>query len=217
MVSANFIASDYCYSLEMTRALERHKAGESQVIPVILRACDWHGAPFGKLRAAPTDGRPVTSWQNQDEAFTDIATSVREAVGTSIPTTAAQRAPSRLVSAPAAPSTREELPRSSNLRIKHEFSDFDRETFLSEAFNFISRFFCGSLRTLEERHKQIKGQFEKIDSRCFEARIYRNGQVISQCTVNLDMVGVIGYGLAYAEIRYAHGTSSPGGGATTKR
>src|SRR5688500_9459165 len=49
LVSADFINSDYCYSREMTRALEKHKAGEVRVIPVILRHCDWHTAPFGKL------------------------------------------------------------------------------------------------------------------------------------------------------------------------
>ena len=37
LVSADFVASDYCYDLEMTRALERHDAGDARVIPVILR------------------------------------------------------------------------------------------------------------------------------------------------------------------------------------
>lgn len=56
LVSADFLASDYCYDVEMTRALERHAAGDAIVIPVILRACDWHHAPFGKLNAVPRDG-----------------------------------------------------------------------------------------------------------------------------------------------------------------
>ncbi|WP_245427210.1 toll/interleukin-1 receptor domain-containing protein [Mesorhizobium sp. YM1C-6-2] len=60
LVSADFIASDYCYDIEMKRAMERHAAGEAIVIPVILRACDWHGAPFGKLNATPPNGTPVT-------------------------------------------------------------------------------------------------------------------------------------------------------------
>ena len=37
LVSPDFVASDYCYDLEMTRALERHDAGDARVIPVILR------------------------------------------------------------------------------------------------------------------------------------------------------------------------------------
>src|SRR5690349_5863095 len=41
LISADFLASDYCYDKEMTRALERHKQGEARVIPIILRPCDW--------------------------------------------------------------------------------------------------------------------------------------------------------------------------------
>src|SRR5438128_1377433 len=39
LISADFIASDYCYDLELTRAMERHEAREACVIPVILRPC----------------------------------------------------------------------------------------------------------------------------------------------------------------------------------
>src|SRR5205823_6498299 len=57
LVSSDFIASDYCYSIEMTRALERHTTGDACVIPIILRSVDWEDAPFGKLQALPTEGR----------------------------------------------------------------------------------------------------------------------------------------------------------------
>ena len=80
LVSADFLASDYCYDIEMNRAMARHDAGEARVIPVVLRPCDWQGAPFGKLQAVPKDAKPVTTWENQDEAFTDIARGIREAV-----------------------------------------------------------------------------------------------------------------------------------------
>jgi hypothetical protein len=81
LVSPDFIASDYCYDIEMTRALERHDKGEARVIPVILRPVDqWHAAPFGKLLAAPTDGKPISSWSNRDEAFADVARHIRRAV-----------------------------------------------------------------------------------------------------------------------------------------
>jgi tetratricopeptide (TPR) repeat protein len=64
----------------MKRALERHDAGEARVIPVILRAVDWKGAPFGKLQCLPTDAKPVTSWPNRDEAFRNVAQGIRKAV-----------------------------------------------------------------------------------------------------------------------------------------
>src|SRR6266571_8771379 len=50
LISPSFIASDYCYSIEMQRALERHEAGESCVIPILLKPVDWHGTPFSKLQ-----------------------------------------------------------------------------------------------------------------------------------------------------------------------
>ncbi|MES9969977.1 MAG: toll/interleukin-1 receptor domain-containing protein, partial [Candidatus Thiodiazotropha sp.] len=40
LVSPNFLNSDYCYDIEMKRAMERHEHGETRVIPVILRPCD---------------------------------------------------------------------------------------------------------------------------------------------------------------------------------
>lgn len=201
LVSANFIASDYCYSREMKRAMERHATGEARVIPVILRACEWHGAPFGKLMAVPTDGRPVTSWPNRDEAFTDIAKSIRKAVGQPTQRSAAQQPPVQTATAPSR--VQEELTRSSNLRVKHEFSDFDRDTFLSGSFDFIARFFEGSLTALERRHPEFKGRFERIDSRRFTASIYKGGKAIAECSVSLG-----GFGHKATEIRYAHGASS---------
>jgi len=40
LISTDFIASDYCYGIEMTRALARHEAGEARVIPIILKPVD---------------------------------------------------------------------------------------------------------------------------------------------------------------------------------
>jgi TIR domain len=77
LISADFMASEYCYGIEMQRAMERHEAGQVRVIPIILRAVDWHSAPFGKLQALPKDGRPVTRWTDRDEAFFDIARGIR--------------------------------------------------------------------------------------------------------------------------------------------
>src|SRR2546425_6936853 len=36
LISPDFMASDYYYSVEMKRALGRHESGEARVIPVIL-------------------------------------------------------------------------------------------------------------------------------------------------------------------------------------
>lgn len=79
LISENFIASDYCYDLEMERAIARHDAGEARVIPIILKPVDWSGAPFGKLQALPKNAKPVTTWSNRGEAFLNIAKGIRHA------------------------------------------------------------------------------------------------------------------------------------------
>jgi CheY-like chemotaxis protein len=79
LISASFLASQYCYSVEMQRALERQKCGDAHVIPIILRPVDWRESPFGKLQVLPHGEKPVTgrSWKNLDEAFASIAHDIR--------------------------------------------------------------------------------------------------------------------------------------------
>jgi TIR domain len=80
LVSADFLASNYCWDIEMTRALARHDAGEALVIPILLRACAWEDAPFARLRPLPENTSPVTSWPNQDEAWSGIAAAIGAAL-----------------------------------------------------------------------------------------------------------------------------------------
>ncbi|WP_437291456.1 outer membrane protein assembly factor BamB family protein [Sorangium sp. So ce406] len=80
LVSADFLASDYCFDKEMKRALDRHDAGQARVIPIILRKTDWQSAPFARLQALPKGARPVTLWQDRDEAWTDVAIGIRCAI-----------------------------------------------------------------------------------------------------------------------------------------
>jgi tRNA A-37 threonylcarbamoyl transferase component Bud32 len=80
LISASFMHSDYCYGIEIKRAMERHTAGEARVIPVILRPVDWRGAPFGRLQALPTGTKSVVEWRIQDKAFENIAKGIRTAV-----------------------------------------------------------------------------------------------------------------------------------------
>jgi TIR domain len=82
LVSSDFMASDYCYSKEMFRSIERHDRGEAIVIPIILRPVYWQGAPFAKLQALPTGAKPIISsiWHNLDEALVDVVNGIGEAI-----------------------------------------------------------------------------------------------------------------------------------------
>ncbi len=91
LISPDFLASDYCYSVEMQRALERHKAKTAQVIPIILRPVKWEGTPFGILQALPTDGKPVTEWSTRDNAFRDVAEGIERVIRQMTLTVSTQR------------------------------------------------------------------------------------------------------------------------------
>ncbi len=77
LVSSSFLASDYIYSVEMTRAMELQEMGQARVIPILMRPVDWKSAPFGDLVALPANGKPVTRWSDLDSAFLNIVESIR--------------------------------------------------------------------------------------------------------------------------------------------
>src|SRR5215469_2123692 len=82
LISPDFLASDYCWGVEMRRAMERHEAGEVVVIPIIVRPVDWRGAVFARLQALPTDGEPITSarWHSPDDALLDVVQGIRNTI-----------------------------------------------------------------------------------------------------------------------------------------
>ncbi len=82
LVSADFLASNYCYGVEVKRAMERHHSAQSaRVIPILLRPVEnWQRAPFGTLQPLPSNGVPITRWSNQDDAFSEVARGIRAAL-----------------------------------------------------------------------------------------------------------------------------------------
>ena len=77
LVSADFLASDYCWDIEVRRAVERHDAGEAVVIPIMLRACDWKGTPFEKIQGLPKNMTPVTASNDRDAVWAAVAKGIR--------------------------------------------------------------------------------------------------------------------------------------------
>ena len=80
LISADFLASNYCYSVEMQRALERHALGEACVIPILIRPVYWEDEPFSKLQMLPSDAVAITRWSDRDEAYEDVARGISRAV-----------------------------------------------------------------------------------------------------------------------------------------
>lgn len=192
LVSPDFLASDYCFTKEMARAIERHKEKTARVIPVILRPCDWAHPPLNHLLAVPRDGKAITTWANIDEAFTDVAKQIRRAIEElqSESGQAIQDASARIVRTEPSQDggmapVRASMPRSSNLRLKKEFTDFDRDQFLHAAFDYIARYFDSSLQELQARNPDVQVRFKLVDANRFTAAIYRNGKSITACTIRI--------------------------------
>jgi hypothetical protein len=137
-VSSDFLNSEYCYGIEMKRALERQREGSARVIPVILRPCDWQTSQLKGLLATPADGKPVIKFPIRDDAFLEITKAIRTAAEAHAG--GARPAPMP-ASAPASPSEPiAAAPRSSNLRIRKTFTERDQDRFLEESFEFMARF-----------------------------------------------------------------------------
>src|SRR5687768_5501721 len=50
LLSRDYLASYYCFGVEVERALTRHKRGDAQVIPILLRPCLWDESVFSALQ-----------------------------------------------------------------------------------------------------------------------------------------------------------------------
>lgn len=77
LISSDFIASNYCYETEITKAIEMHDQGNAFVIPIILRPCDWKDLPFSKIQGLPKDAKPLSTWYDIDEGFVDVINGIK--------------------------------------------------------------------------------------------------------------------------------------------
>jgi hypothetical protein len=96
-----------------------------------------------------------------------------------------------------------EKPRSSNLRVRKEFTDIERSRFLAEALNYLANFFENSLIELESRVVDIETEFKKIDANHFTAIIYNKGKLVSQCKICFSTDS-----FSAGEIRYSSSLSN---------
>ena len=187
LISSDFIASDYCYQIEMSNALQRHERGEAVVIPVILRPCAWRQLPFGKLLAATVDGKPIAQFPSFDEGFVQVAEAVSRALdklGASSVQALSDVQPFFVRPTDASFSIGSSSgPRSSNLALPRSFTDLDRDRALREGFDYLARFFENSLEELRQRNPGLETIFHRRDADAFESTAYREGRQATHCGI----------------------------------
>jgi hypothetical protein len=178
LVSADFLASYYCYEREMERSLQRADAGEARLAPIILRACDWKATPFAKYVLAPTDAKPIVEHPDIDAAFLQVVNELRRAISKIV-----EEPTSALPEVQVFAEDQVSAPRSSNLRIRKEFSDAEAARFLDEAFDFIYRFFENTVVELQRRNPTIEGIVKRSNDERFTIELFQNGSRASSATV----------------------------------
>ena len=78
LISSSFVASKFCYSNEMLRAVERHKARTARVVPIMIRVVDVEGLPFAGLLRLPIDGKPINEARNKDGACFEVVEGIKK-------------------------------------------------------------------------------------------------------------------------------------------
>lgn len=206
LVSVDFLHSDYCYGVEMGRALQRNVDGEAVVVPIILRSCDWKNTALGDLKAVPTDGKPVVKWPTLDEAFMDVVQSLRHLLSerpllaklSAEPIASSSQMHSTAATALSA-CENYMAPRSSNLSLARDFTDEDRHDFTRSAFTYIQNYFDASLQELEARNPGFTTRITPLSPQSFSSIVFQDGKRKAGCYIR------IGGGLSSDGIAFSNG------------
>ncbi|WP_420825566.1 toll/interleukin-1 receptor domain-containing protein [Terrihabitans soli] len=163
LVSPDYLASKYCYEREMERALERAGDGSMLLVPIILEPCDWQTSPLAKFKAVPKDGNPIALWTNENLAWLDVVSEVRNALSSS-------KAPDKKAATPLAAT-----PSQLRVKIQRDFDVIDKSEFRDQAFETIRNFFKRStdeVNTIE----LLKARFEEMSATAFTCTLVNRGK-----------------------------------------
>ena len=160
LVSADYLDSRYCYEKELGIAIARHDAGLMRVVPIIVEPCDWQSSPLQTFKALPQDGKPVSEWTNENNAWLDVVTELRRLISEHESETAQAEG--------AALASRTNL--ASRYRIKKTFDKIDRDDFRREAYETIRSYFESAVAELN-RIEDIRGRYEAMSQAAFTCTV----------------------------------------------
>ncbi len=164
LVSPDFLNSGYCYEKEMTKAIERQKAGSVAIVPVILEHCDWKSSPLSQFKAAPRDGKPVSEWTNKDAAWLDVISELRKLVNRETFRNRDMPDAAAVVKGIENPAT------ASKYRVKKTFDQIDREDYRAEAFEVIRAFFEKSCEEIDSV-EGLRGRYKSLGPNAFTCTV----------------------------------------------
>ena len=163
LVSPDYLASNYCYEKEFQYALSLYEAGKIRIVAVILEPCDWLSSPLKDFLALPKDGKPVSTWTNQNNAYLDVVNGLR-----------------RIIEAPR-PATKERSIVGSitgrRPRVKRDFDAIQKAEFADKAFEVIKSYFQTSCEELNGIGDDLRARFEEMSKTSFTCTVVNRSKI----------------------------------------
>ncbi|MCY4514715.1 MAG: toll/interleukin-1 receptor domain-containing protein [Candidatus Tectomicrobia bacterium] len=192
LLSPDFLASDYCVEREMQRALERHRLGDARVVPIIVEPCDWESTPLRNLKALPRDGKPVSDWTNENNAYLDVVRELRRVLETGEVPPAAEHGEATERAVPSQSGVR-------RYRVKRDFDEIDRSDFREEAFGVIRDYFELAVAEIDAI-EDLRGRFISLSAVSFTCMIVNRAR--DHGTANITVHGR-SENLGFGDISYS--------------
>lgn len=175
LLSPDYIASNYCYENEFKNALAMQENGMI-IIPIILEPCDWLSTPFKDFKALPTDGKAVSTWENKNTAFLDIAQNIRKLIAsTEAVKDTTQKA-----------SFQNSVPR--NYRVQKDFDSIEKIEFVEKTLHEVKEYLK---RYLEEIVKldNIKTRIIVDSIKEFESLLVNRNKIATESHLKISISG----------------------------
>lgn len=84
LISSSYIASNFCYNIELKHAVERKTC---IIIPVMLKNTALNdNMPFYKIKSLPYDRKPISSYKPKDNGFVNVAEAISKLLEKKFPT-----------------------------------------------------------------------------------------------------------------------------------
>ena len=163
VVSPDFLASSYCYDIELATALEMHQDDRIRVVSVIVEPCEWRKSPLGPFLVAPKDGKAVALWDNENAAFLNAVSEIRLIAEKFGATSRPSERPLPKIDPSAEASSKRYV-------TKRKFDDVAKYKYRTESFGAIREHFRRSVEEIQ-LVPEINAHFRDIDSYGFTATV----------------------------------------------
>ncbi len=205
LVSSDFLDSSYCHDKEMGQAIAQCQSGQTIIIPIALRSCDWKESAIGQFKGLPYDGKgciAVSKWKDKDDAFFNIVQGLRQVLTTN--RAKEEKDASTSAQPPVVPSETISRPR---YRVRRDFNKIDVGEFREQAFQEILSYFESSVQGINDTDG-IRARLFSSSGSSFSCIIVNSG-LGSQGTANISLHAGGGQFGGFGDIWYSFSENTP--------